>query len=95
VYSAFYRLRLVSSSSSASSCLALLLLVPLSSKAITLFSSRVAAALVSPSLLSETHSRREFGATIFFFSFFFFLFAFQSQASPEGDERFFSLTVEE
>ncbi len=31
----------------------------------------------------------------FFFPFFFFLFAFQSQASPEGDERFFSLTVEE
>jgi hypothetical protein len=73
----------------------LLLLLPLSSKAITLFSSRAAAALISPSLLSETHSRSEFGATIFFSFFFFFLFAFQSQASREGDERLFSLTVEE
>jgi hypothetical protein len=49
----------------------LLLLLPLSSKAITLFSSRVAAALISPSLLSETHSTSEFGGTIFFFPFFF------------------------
>jgi len=72
VYSAFYRLGLFSSSSSSSSCLALLLLLlPLSSKAITLFSSRAAAALISPSLLSETHSRSEFGATIFFLPFFF------------------------
>jgi hypothetical protein len=70
VYSAFYRLRLVSSSSSSSSCLALLLL-PLFSKAITLFSSRVAAALVSPSLLSETHSRVNSVPQFFFLTFFF------------------------
>ncbi len=124
VYSAFYRLRLVSSPSSSSSCLALLLLLPLSSKAITLFSSRVAAALISPSLLSETHSTSEFGGTIFFFPFFFLSVCIpvagfsrrrwalilsdswgvnpgprnctiQLQASPEGEERFFSLTVEE
>jgi len=95
VYSAFYRLRLLSSSSSSSSCLALLLLLPLSSKATTLFSSRVPAALISLSLLSETHSGSEIGATIFFSFSFFFLFVFQSQASREDDERLFSLKVEE
>ncbi|CAK9207939.1 unnamed protein product [Sphagnum troendelagicum] len=91
MYSAFYRLRLVSSSSSSSSCLALLLLLPLSSKATTLFSSRVAAALISLSVLSETHSGSEFGVT----NFFLFLFVFQSQASREDDERLFSMKVEE